>query len=111
MTKVLGLVVASGAVLMVFAPAARAQTIREVSRSSPIVATVGGVEAQYQGSVEVVTPAPAVTTFTGPADATTFQFPHTLGHLRAVDIDDIPTTPTPFELLPRSFDVADLASF
>jgi hypothetical protein len=87
-----------GLVGLALAPApARAQTIREVSRSSPIIATVDGVEAQYQGTYEVVTPTPPVTAFTDAASAATFEFPYTRGHLRAVDTGDIGTATAGFD--------------
>jgi hypothetical protein len=108
--KHLGWVAAGGFAVVALGSTAQAQTVREVSRSSPIIATVDDVEAQYQGSFEVVTPAPAVTTFDGAADAATFEFPYTLGHLRAVRTTDIPDIETPFEDLIAIFDAADAAS-
>jgi hypothetical protein len=108
--KHLGVVVAGGVALAVlaFAPVdGRAQTTREVSRSTPIIADVGGVEAQYQGTFEITTPAPPVTTFNGAADAATFEFPYTLGHLRAVRITDLPAVETAFADLIDTFDTGD----
>ncbi len=108
-----GVVVAGGFALAVlaFAPVdARAQTTREVSRSSPIIAEVGGVEAQYQGTFEITTPAPPVTTFNGAADAATFEFPYTLGHLRAVRTTDLPAVETAFDDLIDTFDTGDPAA-
>ena len=106
--KHLGVVVAGGCALLVvaaFAPApARAQT-REVSRSSPIVATLaGGEEIQYQGSYEVESPPVAATTFNSLADGATFEFPAVLGHLRAVRTADITTTETLFNALTPIYD-------
>jgi hypothetical protein len=76
----------------------------ERSRSSPIVFEVGGVEAQYQGTYEVVTPAPPVTTFEDAADAATFEFPHRRGHLRAVDVADVGSSAATFDALTAIFD-------
>jgi len=102
----LGVAVGSGLVLvgLAVAPATARAQLREVSRSSPIVATVGGVEAQYQGSYEVVTPVPPVPTFTVAGDAATFEFPYTRGHLRAVATADITSTTTRFQDLVAIFD-------
>ena len=114
--KHLGVVVVAGGValtVLAFAPAAgRAQSVREVSRSSPIIAEVATVETQYQGTFEVVTPAPPVPTFNGAADAATFEFPHTLGHLRALRTTDIPDVETAFADLDTLalFDAGDTAS-
>lgn len=83
-------------------------TTTEVSRSSPIVATVGGVEAQYQGTYELYDPPPAVPTYTGTISDSTFEFPYTLGHLRAVDASQISSTDTAFDQLGGViFDAAD----
>jgi hypothetical protein len=105
-----GVLVAGGFALLAlqaFAPAsARAQPLREVSRSSPIVATLdGGEEIQYQGSYE--TPLPPVTTFNGAADAATFVFPAVLGHVRAVRTADITTAEVAFKDLVAVFDTGN----
>lgn len=100
-----GLVAGSMALAAAVGPA-RAQTTREVSRSAPIVATVDDVETQFQGSFEVVTPAPPVTTLVDAASAATFEFPYTIGHLRAVATADIAALATKFEALTPIFDAA-----
>ena len=80
--------------------------IREVSRSSPIVAQVSGVEAQYQGTYEVPDPFPEVTTFENARAASTFQFPYTKGHLRAYPTSSVSATASNFEDVPALFDAA-----
>ncbi|HYU16861.1 MAG TPA: hypothetical protein VEL05_12335, partial [Candidatus Acidoferrum sp.] len=94
-------------------PPGPAVTIREVSRSSPIVAEVGStVEAQYQGSFEVATPPPPVLTYSGAADDATFEFPYTKGHLRAIATSDIAGSSAAFDTFTAAggnaiFDAAD----
>jgi hypothetical protein len=78
--------------------------VREVSRSSPIVALVSGVEAQYQGTFEVPEPFPPVTTFDGGASAGTFEFPFTKGHLRAYPTSSVSAAGAEFEDIPALFD-------
>jgi len=81
---------------------------KEVSRSSPIVATVGGIEAQYQGTYELYDPAPAVPNYSGTISDSTFEFPYTLGHLRAVDSSQVSSSDTAFDQLGGViFDAAD----
>jgi len=58
----------------------------EIARSSPIIATVGGIETDYQGTLEVTLPAQPVTTYSTATTSSTFRFPATKGHLRAIDI-------------------------
>lgn len=72
---------------------------KEVSRSSPIVATVDGISAQYQGTYVVKKPADPTTVFSNVDTDTQFQFPHTLGHLRAIDTSAITSTATEFNAL------------
>ena len=100
-----GLVVALGSALAVVGAAspAHAQPL-ERSRSSPIVFEVGGVTAQYQGTYEVVSPAPPVTTFEDAADAATFEFPYRRGHLRAVEVADVGSSAATFDALTAIFD-------
>ena len=57
---------------------------REVSRSARIEASLGGRPAELLGSVEMATVPTRVTTFAGAADAASFRFPQSRGHLRAV---------------------------
>ena len=95
---------------LIVAPAASIPTeppvIREVSRSSPIVAQVSGVESQYQGTYEVPDPYPEVTTFTGGSSASRFHFPFTKGHLRAYPTSGVSATGADFEDVPALFDAA-----
>ncbi len=66
--------------------------IIEVSRSSPIVTITDGIELQYQGTYEVLDPAPAMTTYEGVASDATFEFPYTKGHLRGIETASIGAT-------------------
>jgi hypothetical protein len=63
----------------------------EVARSTPVVGSLDGglTNALYQGTLDVITPAEQVPTFSGAADASTFEFPYFRGHFRAIDVDDI----------------------
>ena len=82
----------------------------EVSRSSPIVAPVDGVEAQLQGSFELPKPddptdPPATAPqYGGASSDDTFTFPFYEGHLRAFAVTDVTATATDFEDLPAIFD-------
>jgi hypothetical protein len=93
-------VVAGSLALAALARPARAQTTTEVSRSSPIAATVDGVEAQYQGTFEETTPAPPVPTVTDSASLAAFEFPYTRGHLHAVNTALLGATTTRFVDMP-----------
>ena len=77
----------------------------EVSRSSPIVATVGGTEYQYQGTYEVNDPALPVTTYGSAADDSSFEFPYIKGHLRAIPSSALGSSETDFNNLSAAFDV------
>ncbi|HTM19200.1 MAG TPA: hypothetical protein VL172_01790, partial [Kofleriaceae bacterium] len=77
--------------IFVHAHAAESVEITEASRSGPVVATVGGTDTHYQGSYEIETPASAATTYSGSADDSTFDFPDTRGHLRAIDVANLQT--------------------
>jgi hypothetical protein len=80
----------------------------EVSRSTPIVATVDGIEAQYQGTYEHEDPQPSVTTYDGASSDATFEFPYVKGHLRATDTASISTSGDQFsDLGGEVFDAAD----
>lgn len=61
----------------------------EVSRGSPIVATVNAVEAEYTGTFDELLPPQTTPTFTSAGDAATFQFPWTTGHLRAIRLSGL----------------------
>jgi hypothetical protein len=84
-------------------------TATEVSRSSPIVADVDGIEAQYQGTYELELPLVAAPSFTGGASAAAFEFPFTRGHLRAYPVTSVSGTQTTFTNLASSaiFDAAN----
>lgn len=56
--------------------------ISEVSRSSPVVASVGGQLTQYQGSYDTVDPAASIPIYDSSADAPLFEFPYQKGHYR-----------------------------
>ncbi len=85
-------------------------TAVEISRSSPIIAPVDGVEAHLQGSYELLAPDdpgdpyPTPPTYTGASADATFVFPFYKGHLRAVAVADVSSTATDFEDLPAIFD-------
>ena len=83
-----------------------ASSIVEVARSSPIIETVDGIEASYQGTVAVIDPPETVTTYSGAADDLTFRFPYYRGHMRAVDLSVLSTTATQFDSLTPVFDAA-----
>ncbi len=61
----------------------------EVSRSSPIVATVGGREAQYTGTYDAEFPLNPATIYSGAADNASFEFPNVTGHLRALNTAEL----------------------
>jgi hypothetical protein len=83
-------------------------TAREVTRSTPIVATVNDVESMYQGSIVVQEPSLAMTDYDGTEDDATFEFPYFKGHLRAVETADIVADDdTALTDLAATFDVAD----
>lgn len=91
--------------LFVSARAYQSTSTVEVSRSAPIIATVGSdPTAQYQGTTVVAVPATTATTFTGAASAATFVFPHNQGHLRAFALSDVSSDGTAFDEVPEQFD-------
>ncbi len=55
----------------------------EVSRSNPIDATIGGVDAILQGTYGLTTPPPTLPTYSVNGDNATFTFPAVKGHMRA----------------------------
>ncbi len=71
--------------------------ITEIQRSSPVVAIVGGTEAQYTGTLEVELPPTNAPTYSGPADEANFEFPWQTGHMRAVDMASLADGETAFE--------------
>lgn len=66
-------------------PPINASTV-EVARSSPVVSVVGGIEAMYQGSIDVIDPPRNVTKYRGTESDFSFEFPHFEGHMRALDV-------------------------
>jgi hypothetical protein len=78
----------------------------EVSRSNPIDATIGGVDAIVQGTYGLVTPPPTVPTYSVNGDNATFTFPFVKGHLRARQTSTITTTASTFSSGTILFDAA-----
>jgi len=66
--------------------------ITEVSRNSPITATVGNQAALVQGTYENVSPSPLRSEINVNSDASFFTFPHLKGHMRAIATSDITTS-------------------
>jgi hypothetical protein len=69
----------------------------EVSRSTPVIAYAGSTLSQFQGSYEVVVPAPTAPTLTAAATlagAQAWTFPHYKGHVRAVPIGSVSSSAT-----------------
>ncbi|HTJ45776.1 MAG TPA: hypothetical protein VL463_26920 [Kofleriaceae bacterium] len=60
--------------------------ITEVTRSSPVVATITGDTSatQFQGSYVVVSPPPSIPVYSTSADAGVFEFPYQKGHYRGL---------------------------
>lgn len=79
----------------------------EVSRSSPIIATVSGAPAIVQGTFENVQPDPPTLQMTSASDAAAFRFPHVKGHLRAVATSGIDSAGTAFSDQTPLFDAAN----
>ncbi len=82
-------------------------TTSEVSRSSPVVASIANHQALVQGSFEVPSIPPAVTTVTTGMDLTSFEFPYQKGHLRAIDDTSVTTTASAFGTGSPLFDAAN----
>ncbi len=78
----------------------------EVSRSTPVISTVGNVEAIVQGTFENLQPTPPAKTVVVDADINAFEFPAIKGHLRAMAKDYITTTATKFNEQYVLFDAA-----
>jgi hypothetical protein len=85
-------------------------TIVEVTRSSPIIATIGSTTSLVQGTFERVTPPPTTLTANTTAELTTFRFPDVKGHLRAVDLSIVGTTAVDFDSVPSANVVFDAAT-
>ena len=72
-------------------------TTTEVSRSTPVIAHAGSTLSQFQGSYEVVVPAPAAPVLTAAAtlaQAQSWTFPHYKGHVRAVPVGSVSSSAT-----------------
>jgi len=69
-------------------------TSSEISRASPVIATVSGQTAVVQGSFDFATG--AKTTISTPASIATFRFPYLTGHMRARVASSITTTASSF---------------
>ncbi|HEX4451289.1 MAG TPA: hypothetical protein VH143_10490 [Kofleriaceae bacterium] len=78
----------------------------EVSRSNPIDATIGGVDAILQGTYGLTTPAPTLPTYSVNGDNATFTFPAVKGHLRARQTSTITSTASTFASGTILFDAA-----
>ena len=84
-------------------------SIVEVSRNSPLAATIGGSASIVQGTFEFITSSSttiSVPTFSADSDAATFSFPFTKGHLRARTTSSITTTASGYNTGTSVFDAA-----
>jgi hypothetical protein len=79
-------------------------TMTEKSRSAPIVATIGSETVQMQATFEVPSSPVRPSTFSGAVNATTFNFPGSQGHLRAVRTSNVSATATSFANLTALYD-------
>ncbi|MDB4960821.1 MAG: hypothetical protein JWP01_820 [Myxococcales bacterium] len=64
-------------------------TTEEVTRSSPIITSIGPKTAVVQGTFELLNPAGSTFTADNDAQVATFKYPDLFGHLRAVETSDI----------------------
>lgn len=81
----------------------------EVSRNSPIAATIDGSPAIVQGTFEFITSSSTTitaSTFSADSDASTFRYPFTKGHLRARTTASITTTSSGFNTGTAVFDAS-----
>lgn len=85
-------------------------TVNEVSRSSPIIASIGGTTSLVQGTFERVTPPDTTLTANTTAELATFRFPDIKGHLYAVDLTAVTTTAVDFSSVPPASVVFDAAT-
>ncbi|MEO6772666.1 MAG: hypothetical protein ABI467_06540, partial [Kofleriaceae bacterium] len=84
-------------------------SIVEVSRNSPIAATIDGNTSIVQGTFEFITSSSTtitVPTFSADTDAAAFTFPFTKGHLRARTTGSITTTASGYNTGTAVFDAA-----
>ncbi len=78
----------------------------EVSRSSPIITSIGGTDSIVQGAFENITPPPSTPVMNSPAQVAAFRFPDVIGHMRAIPITGVTTTATSLGTLTATFDAA-----
>ncbi|MEO8843641.1 MAG: hypothetical protein ABI704_18835 [Kofleriaceae bacterium] len=84
-------------------------SIVEVSRNSPIAATIDGSPAIVQGTFEFITSSSTTITtptFSADSDSATFRYPFTRGHLRARTTASITTTASGFNTGSAVFDAS-----
>ncbi|HEY5922385.1 MAG TPA: hypothetical protein VIV11_11975 [Kofleriaceae bacterium] len=80
-------------------------TTTEVTRSAPVAAVITNTDALVQGTYEVTSPVTTPATMSLDADASTFTFPATKGHLRAIPAST--GLNTTFRAASKLFDAAD----
>lgn len=78
----------------------------EVTRSSPIVAMVDGVETHVQGSFVTRFPPEPAASFSGSASDDEWEFPHVRGHVRAIATTEISEEATEIAAVTTLFDGA-----
>lgn len=90
----------------VFVHAKNDNASTEISRASPIIATVSGTPAIVQGTYEY--PFATRRELTSATNAASFRFPHIQGHLRATALSAIGLQAVELEDRPPMFDAVDL---
>ncbi len=83
---------------------------REITRASPVIATINGDVDIVQGTFESIVPAPTTKTATTDAEATSFEFPFLLGHLRGIRANQVAVSGTDFNALPSAAVAFDAAT-
>ena len=78
----------------------------EVSRNSPIDATINNTDAILQGTYLLASPPPTVPTYSVNGDSATFTFPAVEGHMRARASSSITTAATTYSAGTILFDAA-----
>ncbi|HTR55898.1 MAG TPA: hypothetical protein VMJ10_34720 [Kofleriaceae bacterium] len=81
-------------------------TNTEVSRGTPVLATINNTAAIVQGTFESIVPAPAVPKVNSDTDVATWTFPYNKGHVRAYPTANITTTVSSFNSEAAMFDAA-----
>ena len=81
-------------------------SVIEVSRNSPIVATINANPTVVQGTYEFITPVGTITTFSANGDNPAFRFPYLKGHLRGRTTTSISTTASSYNSVGVVFDAA-----